>query len=140
MSFTGIGRASLKQIHAIALALVALGVVFAVLSPPGGYVLLAFFILIAAAYDMVFIRRSQKPVRVTLNLHTNPVEATMADGRKIGEIRTGAIEIDMDAPNELGYRPAPGKDLLVWEFDTPEDARAASRRLLEYLPRDRAPG
>ncbi|HZW56470.1 MAG TPA: hypothetical protein VFF30_09300 [Nitrososphaerales archaeon] len=112
-----------------------MGVVFAVLAPPGGYVLLALFIIIAAGYDVFFIRRSQKPVKITLYLRTDPVEATL-DEKKIGEIRTGAIETDMESPNELGYRPAPIKDMLVWVFDTPDDARIVSKRLLEYLPRD----
>jgi hypothetical protein len=136
VSFTGVGHASLKSIHIIAISLVALGVLFAFFSSPGGYVLLAVFILIAAGYDMIFIRKSQKPVRVTLHLRRNPVEATMKDGKPIGEIAAGAIQTEMEKPNELGYRPALNKDLLVWVFDSESDAKIAARRLLEYVPKD----
>jgi len=137
VSFTGVGHASLRTIHLIAIALVCLGVVFAIFSPPGGYIVLAVFILIAAGYDIVFIRKSQKPVRLTLHLRLNPVQATMADdGRLVGDITSGAIDMDMESPNELGFRPAKNKDLLVWTFDSESDARIAAKRLLEYLPRD----
>jgi len=135
VSFTGVGRASLKSIHIIAICLVALGVVFAILAPPGGSILLAIFILLAAGYDIVFIRNSQKPVRLELQLRTNPVQATL-DERLMGEISSGTIETNMDSPNELGYRPAPNKDLRVWIFDSESDAKIAAKRLLEYLPRD----
>jgi hypothetical protein len=42
----------------------------------------------------------------------------------------------MENPNELGYRAAPNRDLLVWTFDTREDAKIVAKRLLEYLPSD----
>jgi hypothetical protein len=135
VSFTGIGRASLKSIHLIAISLVALGVVFAILAPPGGYILLAIFILLAAGYDIVFIRKSQNPVRLDLQLRMNPVQATFNE-RLMGEITSGTIETDMDNANELGYRPAPNKELRVWIFDSESDAKIAAKRLLEYLPRD----
>ncbi len=54
VEFQGIGDVSLKQIHLIALSVVGLGVVFALLAPPGGYIALIFFILLAAGYDLVF--------------------------------------------------------------------------------------
>ena len=43
---------SLLQIHLIASAVVILGIIFAILAPPGGYVALAFFIVLAAGYDL----------------------------------------------------------------------------------------
>jgi len=135
VSFTGVGHASLKSIHIIAICLVALGVVFAILAPPGGYVLLAVFILLAAGYDIVFIRKSQNLVRLDLQLRMNPVQATFNE-RLMGEIASGTIETDMESPNELGYRPAPKKELRVWIFDSESDAKIAAKRLLEYLPRD----
>jgi hypothetical protein len=36
----------------------------------------------------------------------------------------------------LGYRPAPKKDLIVWTFDSENDKQIATKRLLEYLPKD----
>jgi len=135
VSFTGVGHASLKSIHLIAISLVVLGVVFAILAPPGGYILLALFILLAAGYDIVFIRKSEKPVRLDLKLRMNPVQA-MFNERLMGEIASGAIDTEMDSPNELGYRPAPNKNLRVWIFDSEGDAKIVAKRLLEYLPRD----
>ena len=132
VNFEGVGRASLKQIHLIALSVVALGLLFAVLAPPGGYILLIIFILIAAGYDMVFIRKSQRPVRLSLHLRTDPVEA-MYEERRMGEIKSGTIVIDMENPDELGFRPAPNKDLLVWKFDSEENAKIVAKRLLMYL-------
>jgi hypothetical protein len=135
VEFQGIGNVSLKQIHLIALSVVALGVVFAILAPPGGYIALAVFILIAAGYDMIFLRKSQKPVSVTLYLRKDPVEATYQD-KKIGQISKGSIVTDMDKPNELGFRPDPKRGLLVWEFQSEEDANIVAKRLLEYLPKE----
>ncbi|MGI0090795.1 MAG: hypothetical protein ACREBS_03710, partial [Nitrososphaerales archaeon] len=135
ISFSGVGNASLKQIHAIALSVVLLGVVFAVLAPPGGYLALGIFILIAAGYDLIFIRKSQKPVKVSLYLRKDPVEATYED-RKLGQIKSGFILTDMENPNELGFRPAPNRPLAVWIFDSEADAKIVARRLLEYLPRE----
>nr|MDG6922156.1 hypothetical protein [Nitrososphaerota archaeon] len=116
----------------IALSLVILGVIFAILAPPAGYILLIIFILIAAGYDVLFIRKSQKPVRLSLHLRTDPVEATYDDAR-MGEIRSGTIVTDMDNAKELGFRPAPNKELLVWKFDSEEDAKVVAKRLSMYL-------
>ncbi|MDG6999580.1 MAG: hypothetical protein JRN15_10740, partial [Nitrososphaerota archaeon] len=68
VDFEGVGNNPLKHIHLIALSLVGLGVVFSILAPPGGYIALAIFILLSAGYDLFFLRRSQKPVTVTLYL------------------------------------------------------------------------
>lgn len=136
VTFTGVGNISLLQIHLIAASVVILGIIFAILAPPGGYIALAFFILLAAGYDMVFLRKSQKPVSVTLYLRKNPVEASYGEN-KLGSIKSGTIETDMDTPLELGFRPAPNKKLNVWKFETEEEARFTAKRLLEYLPRDR---
>ena len=65
--------------------------------------LCAFFILLAAGYDIIFLRKSQKPVKVSLYLRKDPVEATYKDN-KVGEIKNGTIVTDMDKPNEIGYR------------------------------------
>ena len=135
VTFEGVGNASLLQIHIIAGAVVALGIVFAILAPPGGYIALLVFILLAAAYDLVFIRKSQKPVRVSLYLRTNPVEAAYGE-RKIGEIRTGSLIVDMDSPNELGFRATPKRKIAIWTFDSEADAKIVAKRLLEYLPRE----
>jgi hypothetical protein len=135
VEFQGIGNISLKQIHLIALSLVVLGVVFAILAPPGGYIALALFILLAAGYDMIFLRKSQKPVKISLYLRKDPVEATYQD-KKLGQIKNGSIVTDMDNPNELGFRPAANRKLLVWEFQSENEARLVAKRLLEYLPKE----
>ncbi len=137
VEFEGIGNVSLLQIHLIALAVVALGVVFAVLAPPGGYIALVIFIIVALLYDLFFLRRSQRPVRVTLFLRTDPVQACFGEN-KIGEIKSGTLVTDMENENELGYRATPNRQLSVWVFDTPKDAKIAARRLLEYLPLEKA--
>jgi hypothetical protein len=133
ISFKGIGNISLKEIHLIALSLIALGIVFAILAPPGGYIALGFFILLAAGYDMIFLRKSVKPIRISLYLRKDPVEATYQD-KKIGQIKNGTIITDMERSNELGFRPAPNRKVLIWEFQSEDDARITARRLLEYLP------
>lgn len=133
MEFEGVGNVSLLQIHLISLSLVILGIIFAILAPPGGYIALAVFIVIATVYDLVFIRKSQKPVRVKLYLRTDPVQATLGEN-KIGEIKSGSIVLEMDKGNELGYRAAPNRQLAVWRFDSSEDAQFAAQRLSEYLP------
>ena len=135
VEFQGVGDISLKHIHLISLSLVALGVVFALLAPPGGYIALALFILIAAGYDIIFLRKSQNPVKISLYLRKNPVEATYQD-KEIGEIKSGYVITDMDKPNELGYRPTSKSKLLVWEFSSESDASIVARRLLEYLPKE----
>ena len=132
----GVGNISLKHIHLIALSVVVLGIVFAILAPPGGYIALLIFIVIAAGYDLVFIRKSQKPVELTLYLRKDPVEA-FYDERMLGPIDKGVIVTNMEAPNELGFRPAPNRRLLVWEFESEHDAKIVARRLLEYLPEEK---
>ena len=136
VEFQGIGDISLKHIHLISLSLVALGIAFAILAPPGGYIALGLFILIAAGYDLIFLRKSQKPVKISLYLRRNPVEATYQD-KDIGAIKMGSIITDMDKPNELGFRPTPKSKLLVWEFDSESDAKLVAKRLLEYLPEEK---
>ncbi len=135
VTFQGIGNISLKHIHLIALSLVALGVVFAILAPPGGYIGLVLFILIATGYDLIFLRKSQKPVSISLHLRRSPVEATYQE-KELGEIKTGTIVTDMDKPNELGYRPSAKSKLLVWEFQSEDDAKLVAKRLLEYLQKE----
>jgi hypothetical protein len=136
VEFEGVGNTSLLQIHLISLSLVGLGIVFAYLAPPGGYVALVVFIAIAAGYDLIFIRKSQRPVRIKLFLRTNPVEATL-NGNKIGEVKSGSLVLKMDSPRELGYRAAPNKQLSVWIFDSAQDAEITAKRLLEYLPAEK---
>ena len=135
VEFQGIGDISLRQIHLIALSVVGLGVAFAILAPPGGYIALGLFILLAAGYDMIFLRKSQKPVKISLYLRKDPVEAVYQE-KKLGEISNGTIVTDMDNPNELGFRPAAKRKLLVWEFQSEDDARIVAKRLLEYLPNE----
>jgi len=135
VEFQGIGNISMKQIHLIALSLVCLGVAFAILAPPGGYIALFLFILIAAGYDMIFLRKSQKPVNISLHLRNDPVEATFKE-KKLGQIKNGTIVTDLDDPKELGFRPAPSRKMLVWEFRSEDDARIVAKRLLEYLPKE----
>ena len=113
VSFEGVGNASLVQINIIAVSVIILGVIFAILSPPGGYVALILLIL----------------------LRTNPVEASYGE-RKIGEIKGGTLVVDMENPNELGYRPAPNKRIAVWKFDSEKDAKIVAKRLLEYLSKE----
>lgn len=133
VEFEGVGNASLLHIHLISLSLVGLGIIFAILAPPGGYVALIIFIAIATVYDLIFIRKSQKPVRIKLFLQTDPVEAVLGDN-KIGEIKSGTLVLGMEKGNELGYRAAPNRRVSIWLFDSPEDAKVTAKRLLEYLP------
>jgi len=135
VEFQGVGNISMKQIHLIALSLVCLGVAFAILAPPGGYIALFLFILIAAGYDLIFLRKSLKPVNISLYLRNDPVEATFKD-KKLGQIKSGTIVVDMDDPKELGFRPAPNGKLLVWEFRSEDEAKMVAKRLLEYLPEE----
>jgi hypothetical protein len=135
VEFQGIGNISLRHIHLIALSLVALGIVFAVVAPPGGYIALGLFILIAAGYDLLFLRKSQKPVKISLYLRSDPVEATYQD-KELGQISSGTIVTDMDSPRELGYRPTPKSKLLIWEFESEVDRDTVAKRLLEYLEKE----
>ncbi len=136
VEFQGPRNTSMKQIHLIALSLVCLGVVFAILAPPGGYIALIIFILIATGYDLIFLRKSQKPVQVVLYLRKDPVEASYHD-EYIGQITSGTIVTKMDDPRELGFRPGPKQKLLIWEFKSEEDTKNAAKRLLEYLPEEK---
>jgi hypothetical protein len=133
ITFTATGRTSLKDVHLIALSVVVVGFLFAIIAPPEGYILFAIFVLLAAGYDILFLRKSQKPLKVSLFLRTDPVEAQFS-GSRIGEIRVGTIVTDMDEPNELGFRPEPGKKINIWHFETEEDARIVAKRLGMYLP------
>jgi hypothetical protein len=136
VQFVGVGSASLLQIHLIALSVIVLGIIFAILAPPGGYFALAAFIVIGTGYDIIFIRKSQRPVRITLFLRTDPVEASLGENR-IGEIKSGTLVLEMDKENELGYRATPNRGLAIWTFDSPEDAKIAAKRLLQYLPEEK---
>jgi hypothetical protein len=136
VEFEGVGNSSLLQIHLIALAVVGLGIVFAILAPPGGYVALVIFIILGLLYDLFFIRRSQRPVRIKLFLRTDPVQASFGEN-KIGEIKSGTLVTEMERANELGYRAAPNRQLSVWIFDTPDNAKTTSRRLSMYLPHEK---
>jgi hypothetical protein len=133
VEFEGIGNVSLLQIHLIAASVIILGVIFAILAPPGGYVALLVFIAIGAVYDIIFIRKSQTPVRVKLFLRTNPVKAALGENN-IGEIKSGTLILDMENENELGYRAASNRRPSIWIFDSPEDAKIVAKRLMEYLP------
>ncbi len=135
--FTGIGNAPMRHIHLISLSLVLLGIVFAVVVPPLGLIILAGFIAIAGLYDAFFLRRTRRPVEITLHLRTDPVMATFGEN-PVGEIATGTLETEMDEPNQLGFRPAPNKQLMIWTFATQEEAKIVAKRLLLYLPRDGA--
>ncbi len=136
VEFEGIGNSSLLHIHLIALAPVGLGIVFAILAPPGGYVALVIFIIIGLLYDLFFLRRSQRPVRVKLFLRTDPVQATFGES-KIGEIKSGTLVTELESGNELGYRAAPNRQLSIWIFDSADDAKIAARRLSMYLPQEK---
>jgi len=136
VEFEGVGNVSLLQIHLIALSVVVLGIVFAILAPPGGFIALIVFIGIAATYDIIFIRKSRNPVRIKLFLRTNPVQSSLGEN-KIGEIKSGTLVTDMDNESELGYRAAPNKKLSIWIFDNPDDAKTVAKRLSEYLPTEK---
>ncbi len=135
VEFSGIGYTSLLQVHISAALIVAVGVILAIEAPPEGLFALILFLLIVLGVEMWMFRRSPKKLRLTLYLRRNPVEAYQGD-YKIGKIDHGSFETDMDDPNDLGYRPAPKKNLIVWSFDSEHDKQIVAKRLLEYLPRD----
>jgi hypothetical protein len=135
VEFSGIGNTSLLQVHISAALIVAVGVILAIEAPPAGLFALILFLVFVLAVEMWMFRRSQKKLRLTLYLRENPVEAYQGD-YKVGKIDHGSIEIDMDNPNDLGYRPAPKKNMIVWTFDSEHDKQIVAKRLLEYLPRD----
>ena len=135
LEFSGIGYTSLLQVHISAALIVLVGVIIAVVAPPQGLFLLLAFLVFVLLVEMWMFRRSRKELRLTLYLRENPVEAFQGT-YKVGTIDHGSIDPEMDNPNELGYRPAPKKDLIVWTFDSESDKQIVVKRLLEYLPRD----
>lgn len=135
VEFTGVGNTPLLQVHISAGLLILVGVILAVEAPPAGFFALALFLVIVLGVESWMFRRSQKKLRISLMLRTNPVEAFQGSYR-VGVIDHGSIETEMDSPNDLGYRPMPKNDLIVWTFDTIGDKEIVARRLLEYLPRD----
>ncbi len=121
--------------HISAGLIILVGVIVAVVAPPQGFLLLLVFLVIVLLVETWMIRRSTKQLRLTLNLREDPVEAFQGS-YKVGSIDHGSIDPEMDNPNELGYRPAPKKDLIVWTFDSESDKEIVAKRLFEYLPRD----
>ncbi|MGI0080351.1 MAG: hypothetical protein ACRECH_12085 [Nitrososphaerales archaeon] len=137
VQFTGASVASLKSTHVISLAVVIAGLLIAINTYPAGLLLLVVFLAIVFGFEFWMMKKSVKVLRITLYLREDPVQA--ADGSyRIGEIETGAIDVDMEKSNELGFRPAPKHRQLVWTFDSEHDAEVTAKRLLEYLPRDKA--
>jgi hypothetical protein len=137
VEFSGVGYAPLLQVHISAGLIVLVGVIVAIVAPPQGLFLLLAFLVFVLLIEMWMFRRSRKELRLTLYLREDPVVAYQGIYR-VGSIEHGSIDPDMENPNELGYRPAPKKDLIVWKFDSASDKQIAAKRLLEYLPRDTA--
>jgi len=135
VEFSGIGNASLLQVHISAALIILVGIIIAIEVSPAGLFLLLVFLVLVLLIEAWMFRRSTKKLRIRLYLRENPVEAFSGNYR-VGVIDHGTIEPGMDNLNELGYRPAPKKDLIVWTFDSAEDKEIAQRRLLEYLPKD----
>ncbi len=135
VQFTGVVFSSLKQVHISAFLIALVGVLVTIQNPFVGLPLLFAFLLLILGVEAWMIRKSRKQIRITLYLRENPVQALQGMER-IGEISSGSIDPDMDEPNELGFRPAPKRSLIVWKFDSKEDKEIAAKRLLEYLPRD----
>jgi hypothetical protein len=135
VEFSGVGYTPLLQVHISAALIILVGVIVAIVAPPQGLFLLLAFLVIVLLIEMWMFRRSRKELRLTLYLRENPVEAYQ-DNYKVGSIDHGSIDPEMDNPNELGYRPAPKKDLIVWTFDSESDKKIVAKRLLEYLPSD----
>jgi hypothetical protein len=135
VEFSGIGYTSLLQVHISAAMIILVGVIIAVVAPPQGFFLLLAFLVIVLLVETWMFRRSRKELRLTLRLREDPVEAFQGT-YKVGSIDHGSIDPEMENPNELGYRPAPKKNLIVWTFDSENDKQIVAKRLLEYLPRD----
>jgi hypothetical protein len=135
VNFVGVGNPSMKSAHLISIFVVAVGLLIAAVDYPIGLIVLVIFILIALGFEVFISKWSTRPVKVSLHLRKNPVEASQGMF-SLGPITQGTIEINMEDPRELGYRPAQGKELLVWKFETIEDARTVAKRLLMYLQRD----
>jgi hypothetical protein len=137
VEFSGIGYTSLLQVHISAALIILVGVIVAIVDSPQGLFLLLAFLVIVFLIEIWMIRRSRKELRLTLYLRENPVEAYQGTF-KVGSIDHGSIDPEMDSPSELGYRPSPKKDLIIWTFDSEQDKQIAAKRLLEYLPLDDA--
>lgn len=135
IEFSGIGYTPLLQVHISAFLIILVGVIIAVVVRPAGLILLLVFLVFVLLVEAWMFRRSPKKLRLTLHLRENPVEAFQGD-YKVGSIDRGTVEPDMDNPNELGYRPTPKKELIVWTFDSENDKRIVEKRLLEYLSRE----
>ncbi len=137
VQFTGVSESSLKSTHVTSLAVVVAGVLIAINDFPAGLLLLVVFLLIVFGFEAWMMKKSVKRLRITLYLREDPVQAVEGSYR-IGEVATGAIDTNMEEPNELGFRPAPKRRQLVWTFDSKQDAEVVATRLLEYLPREKA--
>lgn len=137
VQFTGVSETSLKSTHVTSLAVVVAGVLIAINDFPAGLLLLVVFLLIVFGFEAWMMKKSVKRLRITLYLREDPVQAVEGSYR-IGEVATGAIDTNMEEPNELGFRPAPKRRQLVWTFDSKHDAEVVAKRLLEYLPREKA--
>ena len=135
VQFTGVVETSLKSTHITSLAVIAAGILIAFNDYPAGLLLLIAFLVIVLGFELWMMRKSVKSIRITLYLRENPVQA-LEGSYRVGEIATGAIDTQMDYPNEIGFRPAPKRRLLIWTFDSKQDAEIVAKRLLEYLPRD----
>jgi|GEM_PF-1615541 hypothetical protein len=135
VDFVGVGNPSMKSVHLISAFVLGVGALITFLDFPSGLLLLAIFIVIVLGFEMLILRRSTRPVKITLHLRKDPVEASQGMF-SLGPITMGAINTDMESPNELGFRPAPGKEIRVWTFRTKEEAQIVAKRLLQYLKRD----
>ena len=136
VQFTGVMKTSLKPVHFSSLLLITVGILVAISLYPTGLLLLIAFLVLVLLYESWMIRKSEREIRISLLLREDPV-AAMQGSNRIGEISTGLVETEMEYPNELGFRPSPNRELIVWTFDSKEDAQLAAKRLLEYLPRDK---
>lgn len=137
VQFTGVMETSLKPVHFSSILLIIVGILVAISLYPTGLLLLVAFLVIVLLYESWMIRKSEREIRISLLLREDPVGAMQGSDR-VGEISTGSIETEMEDPNKLGFRPAPDRELIVWTFDSKEDAQTVAKRLLEYLPRDNA--
>ncbi len=136
VQFTGVMKTSLKPVHFSSLLLIIVGILVAISLYPTGLLLLIAFLVLVLLYESWMIRKSEREIRISLLLREDPVGAMQGLDR-VGEISTGFIETGMEYPNELGFRPSSNRELIVWTFDSKEDAQLAAKRLLEYLPRDK---
>jgi hypothetical protein len=135
VQFTGVVETSLKVVHITSLAIIVAGILIAIRDYPAGLILLMAFLAIVLGFEYWMMKKSLKKLRITLLLREDPVQA-LQGSYHVGAIVTGAIDNHMDNPNELGFRPAPNRRLLIWAFDSKADAEITAKRLLEYLPCD----